>query len=207
LDEVKLSLSKLTEEHAAATKHHDIELGTAKRAIVMAESERAAMQRKIDELSSQNLELAKAIAGQRAKAQERESSSGTSDEDLEVSAIDITPEHSPPQSPMKGLTPRHSMLETETLKTSLQHAQRTIQSQRSQLHREKTEKLEFRRIIQDLRDDLEKARNPRMGRCTRYLASFFWHPYWCWQPLSSATSAASADTWRRKRRRDCSRIH
>ncbi|KAH8121157.1 hypothetical protein FP744_10002108 [Trichoderma asperellum] len=159
LDEVKLSLSKLTEEHAAATKHHDIELGTAKRAIVMAESERAAMQRKIDELSSQNLELAKAVAGQRAKAQERESSSGTSDEDLEASAIDITPEHSPPQSPMKGLTPRHSMLETETLKTSLQHAQRTIQSQRSQLHREKTEKLEFRRIIQDLRDDLEKARN------------------------------------------------
>ncbi|EHK21426.1 uncharacterized protein TRIVIDRAFT_223038 [Trichoderma virens Gv29-8] len=54
------------------------------------------------------------------------------------------------------------MLETETLKASLQHAQRTIQSQRSQLHREKTEKLEFRRIIQDLRNlrnDLEKARN------------------------------------------------
>ncbi|PNP49584.1 hypothetical protein THARTR1_09906 [Trichoderma harzianum] len=159
LDEVKLTLSKLTEEHAASTKHHDIELGTAKRAIAMAEGERSAMQRKIDELSSQNLELAKAIAAQRAKAQERESSSGTSDEDLEASAIDITPEHSPPQSPVKGTTPRHSMLETETLKTSLQHAQRTIQSQRSQLHREKTEKLEFRRIIQDLRDDLEKARN------------------------------------------------
>ncbi|RFU73823.1 anucleate primary sterigmata a [Trichoderma arundinaceum] len=159
LDEVKLSLSKLTEEHAATKKHHDIELGTAKRAIAMAEGERSAMQRKIDELTSQNLELAKAIAAQRAKAQERESSSGTSDEDLEASAIDITPEHSPPQSPMKGTTPRHSMLETETLKTSLQHAQRTIQSQRSQLHREKTEKLEFRRIIQDLRDDLEKARN------------------------------------------------
>ncbi|UKZ47539.1 hypothetical protein TrVGV298_001760 [Trichoderma virens] len=159
LDEVKLSLSKLTEEHAASTKHHDIELGTAKRAIAMAEGERSAMQRKIDELTSQNLELAKAIAAQRAKAQERESSSGTSDEDLEAAAIDITPEHSPPVSPMKGTTPRHSMLETETLKTSLQHAQRTIQSQRSQLHREKTEKLEFRRIIQDLRDDLEKARN------------------------------------------------
>ncbi|KAM6481417.1 hypothetical protein HDV62DRAFT_391602 [Trichoderma sp. SZMC 28011] len=159
LDEVKLTLSKLTEEHAASTKSHDIELGTAKRAIAMAEGERSAMQRKIDELTSQNLELAKAIAAQRAKAQERESSSGTSDEDLEAAAIDITPEHSPPVSPVKGTTPRHSMLETETLKTSLQHAQRTIQSQRSQLHREKTEKLEFRRIIQDLRDDLEKARN------------------------------------------------
>ncbi|KAL6882520.1 PH domain-containing protein [Trichoderma longibrachiatum] len=159
LDDVKLSLSKLTEEHASATRHYDIELGTAKRAIAMADGERSAMQRKIDELTSQNLELAKAIAAQRAKAQERESSSGTSDEDLEASAVDITPEHSPPQSPMKGTTPRHAMLETETLKTSLQHAQRTIQSQRSQLHREKTEKLEFRRIIQDLRDDLEKARN------------------------------------------------
>ncbi|KAL7822791.1 PH domain-containing protein [Trichoderma gracile] len=159
LDDVKLSLSKLTEEHASATRHYDIELGTAKRAIAMADGERSAMQRKIDELTSQNLELAKAIAAQRAKAQERESSSGTSDEDLEAAADDITPEHSPPQSPMKGTTPRHAMLETETLKTSLQHAQRTIQSQRSQLHREKTEKLEFRRIIQDLRDDLEKARN------------------------------------------------
>ena len=31
LDEVKLSHAKLAEEHAATVKHHDIELGTAKR--------------------------------------------------------------------------------------------------------------------------------------------------------------------------------
>ncbi|UKZ79171.1 hypothetical protein TrVFT333_006921 [Trichoderma virens FT-333] len=122
LDEAKLSLSKLAEENAACIKQHDIEFGTAKRAIAMAEGERSAMQRKIDELTSQNLELAKAIAAQRVMAQESESSSGISDEDLEAAAIDITPEHSPPQSPIEGTT-RHSMLETETLKTSLQHAQ------------------------------------------------------------------------------------
>ncbi|KAK2601541.1 hypothetical protein QQS21_004926 [Conoideocrella luteorostrata] len=170
LDDAKLSHSKLAEEHATAVKHLDIELGTAKRNMVMAESERAAMQRKIDDLTNQNQELAKAFSSQRSRTIERESMSGLSDEDFETATDNITPEHSPPPSPVKG-TPRHAMLETETIKSSLHHAQRTIQSQRSQLHREKTEKLELRRIIQDLRDDLERGRaetggasNPRRSR-------------------------------------------
>lgn len=157
LDDTKLSHSRLLEEHAAAVKQLDIELGTTRRNMVTAESERAAMQQKIDDLTGQNQELAKAFSAQRLKPTERESGSGLSDEDFETAADNATPEHSPPASPVKG-TPRHSMLETETIKSSLHHAQRTIQSQRSQLHREKTEKLELRRIIQDLRDDLEKTR-------------------------------------------------
>ncbi|EQL04082.1 anucleate primary sterigmata protein A [Ophiocordyceps sinensis CO18] len=162
LDEVKLSHSKLAEEHAAVTKHHDIEWGTAKRTMVMAEGERAALQRKIDDLTSQNQELAKAYSMQRGRAADREPGLGASDDDFETATDNMTPEHSPPPSPIKN-TPRHSMLETETVKTSLQHAQRTIQSQRNQLHREKTEKLELRRIIQDLRDDLEKVRTDAAG--------------------------------------------
>ncbi|ODA78551.1 hypothetical protein RJ55_05932 [Drechmeria coniospora] len=158
LDETKLSHSRLTEEHVAVVKHHDIELGSAKRNLAIAESERAAMQRKIDELTSQNQELAKAFSLQRGRAVEREPVSGVSEDDLDMATDNVTPEHSPPPSPIKG-TPRHSVLETETMKSSLHHAQRTLQSQRSQLHREKTEKLELRRIIQDLRDDLEKARS------------------------------------------------
>ncbi|KFH46980.1 Anucleate primary sterigmata protein A-like protein [Hapsidospora chrysogenum ATCC 11550] len=167
LDEVKLSHAKLTEEHAAVIKHHDIELGTAKRNAVMAEGERAAMQRKIDDLTNQNQELAKAFSTQRGRALERESVSGQSEDDFETATDNVTPEHSPPPSPVKG-TPRHSMLETETMKTSLHHAQRTIQSQRSLIHREKTEKLELRRMIQDLRDDLERARaDPGAGATNR----------------------------------------
>lgn len=162
LDEVKLSHSKLAEEHAAVTKHHDIEWGTAKRTMVMAEGERAALQRNIDDLTSQNQELAKAYSMQRGRAADREPGLGASDDDFETATDNMTPEHSPPPSPIKN-TPRHSMLETETVKTSLQHAQRTIQSQRNQLHREKTEKLELRRIIQDLRDDLEKVRTDAAG--------------------------------------------
>ena len=67
LDEVKLSHAKLSEEHAASIKHHDIELGTAKRSAVMAEGERAALQRKIDDLTNQNQELARAFSTQRGR--------------------------------------------------------------------------------------------------------------------------------------------
>ncbi|RDA88982.1 hypothetical protein CP532_0652 [Ophiocordyceps camponoti-leonardi (nom. inval.)] len=161
LDEVKLSHAKLAEQHAAVVKHHDIELGTAKRAMDLADGERAALQRKVEDLASKNEELARAFV-QRGKAMERELAEGLSDDDSDAAADSKTPEQSPPPSPVKG-TPRHSMLETETVKSSLHHAQRTIQSQRSQLHREKTEKLELRRIIQDLRDDLEKVRSDASG--------------------------------------------
>ncbi|KAM5367638.1 hypothetical protein ACJZ2D_009919 [Fusarium nematophilum] len=157
LDEVKVNHARLIDQHAAAVKQHDIELGTVKRNIAMAEGERAAMQRRIDDLTGQNQELARAFSTQRSRVMEHEPNSRPSDDDFESAADHITPEHSPPQSPVKG-TPRHAMLETETMKSSLHHAQRTIQSQRGLLHREKTEKLELRRIIQDLRDDLEKAR-------------------------------------------------
>ncbi|KAI8722502.1 PH domain-containing protein [Fusarium sp. LHS14.1] len=157
LDEVKLHHARLIDQHAAAVKQHDTEIGAVKRNIAMAEGERAAMQRRIDDLTGQNQELARAFSTQRNRVMEHEPNLRPSDDDFESAADHITPEHSPPQSPIKG-TPRHAVLETETVKSSLHHAQRTIQSQRSLLHREKTEKLELRRIIQDLRDDLEKAR-------------------------------------------------
>ncbi|KAI5464448.1 hypothetical protein BGZ63DRAFT_421482 [Mariannaea sp. PMI_226] len=158
LDETKVTHARLIDEYAAAVRNHDIELGSAKRKIGMAEGERAAMQRRIDDLTGQNQELARAFSTQRARVASMESAPRASDDDFESAGDHITPDHSPPQSPIKG-TPRHAVLETETMKSSLHHAQRTIQSQRSLLHREKTEKLELRRIIQDLRDDLEKARN------------------------------------------------
>lgn len=163
LDEIKQAHSKLAEEHAAAVKYHDIELGTARRNAVMAEGERAALQRKIDELTSQNQELAKAMAVERGRQSQRNSPAGSSEDDLENAGGNMTPEHSPPPSPIKP-TPRHGLLETETLKTSLQHAQRTIQSLRTNVHREKTEKLELKRLLQDARDEIEKLRSDPVER-------------------------------------------
>jgi hypothetical protein len=161
LDEIKLSHAKLTEDHAAALKHYDVELGSVKRSMTMAENERGALQRKIEDLTGQNQELAKAVAHQRGRLEDREQARGLSDEDFETAPDNVTPEHSPPPSPVKG-TPRHSMLESETLKSSLHHAHRMIQNLKTNIHREKTEKLELKRMLQDARDELD-ARRSDMG--------------------------------------------
>ncbi|WDK23470.1 PH domain-containing protein [Colletotrichum graminicola] len=157
LDEAKVSLAKLAEEHERAVKHLELDLTTAKRNAASAETERNTLRRKVDDLMSQNTELAKAVSIQRGRMSDRDFVRGVSDEDLEAATDGFTPEHSPPQSPIKG-TPRHAMLESETLKSSLLHAQRTIQSQKTVIHREKTEKLELKRLLQDTRDELEKLR-------------------------------------------------
>ncbi|RDL40837.1 Uncharacterized protein BP5553_00816 [Venustampulla echinocandica] len=158
LDEIKLSHAKLSEEHVSGLKHHDVELGSVKRSMIVAENERGALQRKVDELIGQNQELARAVAERRGRTDEQEQTRGLTDEDFETARDDITPEHSPPPSPIKG-TPRHSMLETETLKSSLHHAHRMIQNLKGNIHREKTEKLELKRMLQDARDELETRRN------------------------------------------------
>lgn len=165
LDDIKLSHAKLSEDHAAVLKHHDVELGTVKRSITMAENERSTLQRKVEDLTSQNQELAKAVAHQRGRLEDRDQARGFSEEDFDTANDNATPEHSPPPSPVKG-TPRHSMLESETLKSSLHHAHRMIQSLKGNIHREKTEKLELKRMLQDARDELD-ARRSDMGSAKR----------------------------------------
>lgn len=158
LDELKGVHARLVDEQAAAVKAHDIELGTAKRNIVLADGEKATLQRKVDDLAGQNQELARAVSMQaRDRSVAGDSLPSTSDDDVDAANNQPTPDQSPPPSPVKG-TPRHPGLETETLKTSLLHAQRTVQSLRTNLYREKTEKLELRRLLQESRDDLERAR-------------------------------------------------
>lgn len=158
LDEMKLSHARLAEDHTAALKHHDVELGGAKRNIMMMETERGALQRKVDELAGQNKELANAVSHQRGRLDEQDQARRLSDEDFDTANDNITPEQSPPASPIKG-TPRHSMLESETLKSSLHHAHRMIQNLKGNIHREKTEKLELKRMLQDTRDELEIRRS------------------------------------------------
>ncbi|EAQ89971.1 hypothetical protein CHGG_06590 [Chaetomium globosum CBS 148.51] len=159
LEEVKDNLAKQDEKHSAEIKNLEIELGTSRRTATVFESERTVLQRKVEELTGQNQELAKAFSAlQRGRALEREGPVTGSEEDSNSAPDHNTPEHSPPPSPMKP-TPRHSALESETLKTSLGHAQRTIQTLRTNIHREKTEKLELKRMLQDARDEVEKLRN------------------------------------------------
>ncbi|TVY34266.1 Anucleate primary sterigmata protein A [Lachnellula occidentalis] len=162
LDEIKLSHAKLSEDHTNTVKHHDVELAAVKRNMTVTENERGALQRKIEDLTGQNQELARAVAHQRGRLEDKDQIRGLSDEDLQTAHDDVTPEPSPPASPVKG-TPRHSMLESETLKSSLHHAHRMIQNLKGNIHREKTEKLELKRMLQDARDELESSRAAVMG--------------------------------------------
>lgn len=155
MDEIRLAHEKLTEEHAMAKKAHDSELHTLKRTIDVADSERSALQQKIEELTSQNHELARAVTA-RLRTLHPDSVPTNDDHDEELRDLDAL-EHSPPPSPTKA-TPRPGALESETLRSSLHHAHRMIQNLKNNIHREKTEKIELKRMLQDARDELEQRR-------------------------------------------------
>ncbi|KAL3461561.1 hypothetical protein BJX64DRAFT_153804 [Aspergillus heterothallicus] len=156
LEDLKQTNAKLVEEHTTAQKANDAEIHQLRRNITAGDAEKLALQRKLEEMNAQNQELAKAVA-MRLRHHESESIREVSrrhDSDDEDQA---TPENSPPPSPSK-FTPRHNHLETETLRSSLGHAHRMIQNLRSTVHREKTEKIELKRMLQDARDELEQRR-------------------------------------------------
>lgn len=161
LDDLKQSSIKLNEEFAMFRRNHDSELTSLRKAMAAADIEKVNFQRRIDELSAQNLELAKAVAGQSRSADEP-SMRDLGSEPEEFSLDRSEPEHSPPPSPSKGAL-RHTALESETLKSSLNHAHRMIQSLKGNLHREKTDKLELKRMLQESRDELEMRRNEMNG--------------------------------------------
>ena len=153
LDDLKQNHGKLVEDHDASRKSHEAELAGLRRNVNLGDSERSALQKKVEELTSQNQELAKAVAsrfrdGESEEAQDAISESG----DLPLDPSES--EHSPPPSPSKGI-PRHSLLESETLKSSLHHAHRMIQNLKSNVQREKSEKLDLKRMLQEARDELD----------------------------------------------------
>ncbi|EFR00601.1 anucleate primary sterigmata protein A [Nannizzia gypsea CBS 118893] len=157
LDELKQANGKLIEEQSAAQKAHDSELHILRRNLNTGDAERNNLRKKVDELVGQNQELAKAVAV-KLRQQESEPARNVDAESRNNDDDEDTPENSPPPSPNK-VTPRHGHLESETLKSSLHHAHRMIQNLKSNIHREKSEKIELKRMLQEARDDLEARRN------------------------------------------------
>jgi hypothetical protein len=148
LDELKQADGKLIEENAAAQKVYDFELPDT------GDAERTALQRRVDELTTHNQELARAVAT-RFWQHQSEAVRVTGPDDEGNLMNEATLENPPPSSPSKA-TPRHGQLESETLKSSLYHSHRMIQNLKSSIHREKTEKIELKRMLQEARDELEQ---------------------------------------------------
>ncbi|EMC98750.1 hypothetical protein BAUCODRAFT_65546 [Baudoinia panamericana UAMH 10762] len=156
LDDLRVIHDKLNEDHAANKRQQEVDMHSLRRDVATHQTERQTLQKKIDDLTAQNTELARALSSHWSQPSE------VADHDLatpmeEDYGDDLTPEHSEPPSPVKG-TPRHGMLESETLKSSLNHAHRMIQNLKNNIHREKTEKVELKRMLQDARDELEARR-------------------------------------------------
>lgn len=156
-EELKQQHGKLSEDHTAVKKHHEAEIGTLKRNAATDHAEKSVLQRKVEDLISQNKELAVAVSYRLGVTSRQVSAANAADGD-DLQEGDDTPGNSPPVSPSKA-TPRHGPLQAETLQSSLNHAHRQIQGLRNQLHREKTEKIEYRRLLQEARDELEAKRN------------------------------------------------
>ncbi|EAW12852.1 putative nuclear migration protein (ApsA) [Aspergillus clavatus NRRL 1] len=156
LEELKQTNAKLIEEQAAAQKANDAEIHLLRRNLNTGDTERLALQKKVAELNTQNEELAKVIA-MRLRQHEAQATLEVPRDNHPSDDDQATPENSPPPSPNK-FTPRHNHLETETLRSSLGHAHRMIQNLKSTIHREKTEKIELKRMLQEARDDIEQRR-------------------------------------------------
>ncbi|KAM0716628.1 hypothetical protein Q7P37_008073 [Cladosporium fusiforme] len=160
LDELKVLHERETDEHATNQRHNEADLHTLRRDAANHDSEKQALHKKIEELNSQNTELAKAVSYRWNQAQSTQNKSNP-DKDSD-GADDAELDHSDLISPVKG-TPARGGLESETLKSSLNHAHRMIQNLKNNIHREKTEKVELKRLLADARDELEKRRDSNAG--------------------------------------------
>ena len=162
LDHLRQDHSRVTEDYAAVRKTHESELASLRRNLNLGENENETLHRKIEELTSQNRELANGLAGRfRDEETDPEADTGAKSEEFPFDLSER--EHSPPPSPTKGVQ-RHSMLESETLKSSLNHAHRMIQNLKGNVHREKAEKQDLKRMLQEARDELEIRRAEPNGK-------------------------------------------
>ena len=162
LDELKVLHEKATDEHTTTIRHHEADLHTLRRDAANHETEKTTLHKKIEELTSQNTELAKAVSyrwNQGASSTQSGATPGRDSDSLE----DADPEIPDFISPVKGTPARAGMLESETLKSSLNHAHRMIQNLKNNIHREKTEKVELKRMLAEARDEIEKRRDSTSG--------------------------------------------
>ena len=157
LDEWKHQNGKLYEDLEAEHKHHEYELAAMKKKLANSETDQVELQSTIEELRQQLEESHKASLRLRQLEQRPDREDALKDP-FDLQPAEATPENSPPPSPTKQ-TPRHTMLEAETVRSSLNHAHRMIANLKSSVHREKSEKAELKRLLQDARDELETARS------------------------------------------------
>ncbi|KAI9270807.1 hypothetical protein BDA99DRAFT_329986 [Phascolomyces articulosus] len=160
---------KLSASLEAMKQRHEQDMATIRRHSAGLQREKTDHIKQIEALSSE-LAIAKAqskIAKRshsdlRPAAAAEQSEKEKSEHATTPTKEGTTPGSSPPSSPKQTPT-RNQQLEVETLKTSLAHAHRMVSNLRSNLHKEKTEKFELKKLLTDSQEKIEELQNdPRL---------------------------------------------
>ncbi|CDH58308.1 nuclear migration protein [Lichtheimia corymbifera JMRC:FSU:9682] len=172
---------------------HQHDMSTIRRQYAGVQREKLDQQKQIDALTSE-LAIARAQSRITKRRQQDTPSLGIDETDSvspdtsgnEKDAYRNSPNStsSPPSSPKQTPT-RNQALELDTLKASLAHAHRMVSNLRSNLHREKMEKFELRKLLSESQETIEQLQNDPAS--------------WIDQPSSS-----SQRTQRKARRRKAS---
>jgi len=156
LDDLKHLHGTMIDETSGSKRAQDSEMHNLKQDVANHEEERKQLQSKIDALMMKNTEMSRALRNFMDTGKSDMVNGVNGEVENNDDEHDLT-EVTPPASPTKRM-PGQSGLEAETLRASLQHSHRSIQTLKNNIHREKSEKLELKRLLQDARDELEAKR-------------------------------------------------
>ncbi|CEI90762.1 hypothetical protein RMCBS344292_05075 [Rhizopus microsporus] len=159
---------KLNQTIETMKNRHEQDMSAIRRHAAALQREKSDQTKQIETLTS---ELAIAKAQSRiakhviSEAEPSTRSEQSDDQNLSTPTVknDTSPASSPPPSPKQLPTSRSQAMEVETLKTSLAHAHRMVSNLRSNLHKEKTEKFELKKLLAESQETIEQLQNdPRL---------------------------------------------
>lgn len=146
---------------------HQHDMSTIRRQYASVQREKLDQQKQIDALTSE-LAIARAHSRITKRRQQDTPALGIDEADSvspetsgnEKDAYRNSPNttSSPPSSPKQTPT-RNQALELDTLKASLAHAHRMVSNLRSNLHKEKMEKFELRKLLSESQETIEQLQN------------------------------------------------
>src|SRR5271170_7477737 len=160
IESLKLKNTELSAGLTESKSKHENEMSSLRRSHSGLQRDRSDLQRNVDELK---IELSKRPETQADDFDETFDLHDIPEREESVTPHNLTPSNSPQLSPIKNTPSRNAPLELETTKSSLHHAHRMVTNLRNNLHREKTEKLELKRLLAAAQDEVEQLRNKGSG--------------------------------------------
>lgn len=157
IESLRLKEVELQKQIASWKSRYEQESANHRKVQEQHEQETAALHKSITDLKSEMV-LQSSVINPSLVAAAASGADHRDDSHSESNDLVSTPDNSPPLSPVKATPSRNSALEAETIKLTLGHANRMVNSLKSTLLKEKNEKMDLRRQISDLQLELNSVR-------------------------------------------------